>query len=1846
MWMWMWNARTTIDPRAACHFRRRTKARADDAAERGWWEERPCATRPDDHYAQFDPAFAFGVDRRTKPGSGLAFLDDDAVIFPVGCQLAVSRTDTHVMSFFPLLDNVRAINGVATRCNPNDPAAAVVAVAEEVELVPSSSGGGNAERKQTERERGGAAAAIEAATGGGAPKRTSVVHQVSVYRYHTKRRVRAFRVEDTLTRGEVVGMSFTKDAQHIAVQYGDSVSFGSAHDPDYIAAYYSLATGKMLGWLKNDAKVTSIGISPASDDLLATTGPRWLRIWRLFTSKDPRAAATFKPVVVTNYDVRRDLPADVKLTCHAWLGASTRDKSMDRLALATTSGEILVLSSRVTIETAAVNQSAAKGADDAGIQSRGREGRNVVFVNTLRIPLSEGFRSISPPRLVVGEGAVIPDYVNLWPTTEEAAGDDEGASSNPGNPGIPRGSNGTWSNGGKVSEEEASRLQVAREAALVRVTSIQPTPTGFLAATAASVMAVFEEDHGESTGGAEGVSSNPGDGAAVDGAEVATVGGYAPTRFLPLAEGCGGEVKSIALSTGGKQVAAVCEVGPVALLRSLTGSDADGAEDLDGDGVDDHTFAALSGGCHVAPVTSVDVGFGVGGYPLAVTGSADRTVRLWHLDERRCIAVHQNHKFDICCVSLHPSAAIVAVSDENGLKLCDVCDADLSPADWSYDAVQMDRNGLRLRAVLPAKSSRAMRFSHGGAYLAASSRNVVHVYHVWTRTLVATLRNHARVVTAVSWAPDDSRLNTGCSGGTLNVYRMHVDLGDDPEENGRRRKGRRKTQQQEEYEETMKRIGKHLEEHAKDESSDNDAASSDDEAADPGGTAGQQGQQGSAPGIAERMHLKSIGYTVKACKIAGVAQLGPRPGSLRYAEGDRGVGAVATCGSDGVLRMIRGGAVDDEANVGVQITAVETSLCGTHVFVGLVDGAIQTREVVDVDPEDVDTFGGAVVRFNGHTRDLRLPRTGTAITCMRLSPDGASLLCGTSSGAVFIAQVSIVINGLIHEPSVIPPQAQSAKPLLMVPLEDIRDRNNAIAQLEEKVADQIKSSQFRMMMLESENEEKLAAARQRVDEAVAEKENALREMDVARAKMTENHKENRAQLEATHLLAAEELEASYERRLALEAERFKQLQEEVTDYRLATEEKVAALHAEHEAAMAGAEKAAREALRAAEARAEKLGARAKEDAENAAALLKETEDVDFADLDAANMALNQSKRDFHHFRNRLIGERNLLNQKVKVNRDLVEAERVLKDEQAARVAQRDDVIKSMENTIDALKRDLRERTDLMAARDAELASFKRKMHDLELVGYVMTYKHDELEKKSMPVVAEVKALKEQVALNDAAMTEKIQELNAARVQKSKDGDRILGLQRELAEMRDEVHLAETKFRRFCDDFSTALTFVDHERDEALLRLNEVYIKESVEGEDADVAVMEELLRQRVHLEKERRYITKSAAFAAKTAASNHAKLRSENTALLEDINAMRRQQKSSELDVKKLVERVERLEKRMRSRGVDPGPGIVLGSGRAVGFVPRKKAAGGLSDGGAEPTAARQAPAEKEPTPPFGGRTPSEADDDRDFPLDDAAEGGVVVRSERATSPWTTVDPPAETYLGGGYRSTAASRPATAGGRPAASPRPRSVEFAHSAPVRPGAAAVAAVASRPTSRSAIGGGGHVAGIGSTRALNELIAMERGRVDALLTQLAENEREMSSQHSEIARLRAMVSPKPEDAAGTASRRVPGSTGAPWAADARGDTGRPLRPLTASSLGRKTTKGDRPLTAIPAASRDRRVSAGQSAANAGAANRGLTHGTSANSSAATGAVFGGSRRVAVVPTAPTRPSSGRLARFLDP
>lgn len=56
--------------------------------------------------------------------------------------------------------------------------------------------------------------------------------------------------------------------------------------------------------------------------------------------------------------------------------------------------------------------------------------------------------------------------------------------------------------------------------------------------------------HADGGGGGALEDAPPEDSVGVDGVVIAKVGGYTATRFVPLCEGCGGRVRSLALAPG------------------------------------------------------------------------------------------------------------------------------------------------------------------------------------------------------------------------------------------------------------------------------------------------------------------------------------------------------------------------------------------------------------------------------------------------------------------------------------------------------------------------------------------------------------------------------------------------------------------------------------------------------------------------------------------------------------------------------------------------------------------------------------------------------------------------------------------------------------------------------------------------------------------------------------------------------------------------------------------------------------------------------------------------------------------------------------------------------------------------------------------------------------------------------------------------------------------------------------------------------------------------------------------------------------------------------------------------
>lgn len=141
--------------------------------------------------------------------------------------------------------------------------------------------------------------------------------------------------------------------------------------------------------------------------------------------------------------------------------------------------------------------------------------------------------------------------------------------------------------------------------------------------------------------------------------------------------------------------------------------------------------------------------------PIFVTAGADRTVRVWsHLqytgpesglqaDARPTVELVKRFSEEVHGIALHPSGFHIAVGFESGLQLLNVLMEDIKPV-----------------KDFPVRKCVAVKFSHGGQYLACANGAAVQVYDTYTAAPVATLRGHTDKVLALAWSPNDRFLVT------------------------------------------------------------------------------------------------------------------------------------------------------------------------------------------------------------------------------------------------------------------------------------------------------------------------------------------------------------------------------------------------------------------------------------------------------------------------------------------------------------------------------------------------------------------------------------------------------------------------------------------------------------------------------------------------------------------------------------------------------------------------------------------------------------------------------------------------------------------------------------------------------------------------------------------------------------------------------------------------------------------------------------------------------------------------------------------------------------------------------
>lgn len=185
---------------------------------------------------------------------------------------------------------------------------------------------------------------------------------------------------------------------------------------------------------------------------------------------------------------------------------------------------------------------------------------------------------------------------------------------------------------------------------------------------------------------------------------------------------------------------------------------------------------------------------------LLLSGSSDKTVRLWDARRGECLAVLGGHEGEVLSVAFSPDGrCLLSGSVDTTLRLWDSCNgqclASLRGHLWGVSSVAFSPDGRfllsgshdqRLRlwdaasreclAVLDghqAQVSDVMFSPDGRRCLSGSWDKTLRLWNAQSKECLAVLRGHEKSVTSVAFSSDGMRLLSGSSDETLRLWDAH-----------------------------------------------------------------------------------------------------------------------------------------------------------------------------------------------------------------------------------------------------------------------------------------------------------------------------------------------------------------------------------------------------------------------------------------------------------------------------------------------------------------------------------------------------------------------------------------------------------------------------------------------------------------------------------------------------------------------------------------------------------------------------------------------------------------------------------------------------------------------------------------------------------------------------------------------------------------------------------------------------------------------------------------------------------------------------------------------------------------
>jgi len=529
---------------------------------------------------------------------------------------------------------------------------------------------------------------------------------------------------------------------------------------------------------------------------------------------------------------------------------------------------------------------------------------------------------------------------------------------------------------------------------------------------------------------------------------------------------------------------------------------------------------------------------------------------------------------------------------------------------------------------------------------------------------------------------------------------------------------------------------------------------------------------------------------------------------------------------------------------------------------------------------------------------------------MCISQNDSYLFSASEDGAIFVYEIIFVEDGVKLQSKKL--AADQFVDMSLISRSAVEEQRGQMLDLTEQIKELSTSTEYKVHMKEQYYTE-LIKKQQAVQDGLRESEQQRYEtLKRMKEKQELEAAEAIQSMEEAHMKAAEELEALYERKLAMHAARYDEMKGAKDDIQCEFEERIEVMKREHAVMLERQHFAAEKALQEKSRAMEELQARYDKDMARFDVFLTETEEV--ADIEIAKI-LDKSKSDLQiqKDQNSLHKTEVALYKKnfKKYKEELEEKEKQhIKNQEA--IENYKVKITVLKDEVMRLKGQVSERESQIVEREKRISDLKNKARELEKFKFVLDYRNEELNKLIEPKDRMLKELQNQIGELDNELQSDSKNKLGLKQELDDQEEKMMAQYHELQKERRRTNDKERFIQQFIKELHKLVTEMDPSMwREAIRKLHHKYVtdkkdtqKQMEEWTGQSDEIVAEFTRQREHLERSlNERSKKSEKTEIRTKEDLNRKVL-ENALLIEEINDLRRDKKHLTLKLQETESRM------------------------------------------------------------------------------------------------------------------------------------------------------------------------------------------------------------------------------------------------------------------------------------------------------------------------------------------------------